>query len=307
MAKRKPTSQSITFEQLEERAERGSLSKEELRDYFHEDEANSQAFAPAVKLNRDLVDLQRKRPSPQAILELLLKAQTNAATPTSETARPTKNFRKGRAGSSVLERARAAAAKAQLKVLSEGDSWFNLPFWYPPTAIDVLDETLDMGRIARWSAEIAVMVAEKQYRVGLKAGIYRHFLFSGGGNDVLGAIPTYVKKRNAAGTDPANPASFVKSTFGGKVAEIVGHYRTLAGDVRAMTDPDATLYVHGYANAIPKPNGKYLGRPLADLGFDPTSALAKGIVAHMVKVFNTAMIGFAASQSRVVYVDMRHA
>lgn len=209
--------------------------------------------------------------------------------------------------SKVLAKAKAKAATAQLKVLSEGDSWFNLPFWYPPTAIDILDETFDIGRVAKWGDEMADMVKDKQYLQPLKSGLYRHFLFSGGGNDVLGGIPNYVKKKTAAGTDPNVPSSFIKPSFATKVKEIIAHYKTLAADVRTHTEPDSVLYVHGYGHAIPKPGGKYLGKPLASLGFDPASALAKGIVVEMVHIFNEALMAFAASQSRVVYVDMRPA
>jgi hypothetical protein len=308
MAKASKVERKISFAALKKSALAGELSKKDLALYFLPEESASEPTAPAAKLNPETVTTTGRPPTTAQVTDVLLQAQAKLAEQEAEAGRSAKpKLEASKPESKVIAKARAKAAKAKLKVLSEGDSWFNLPFWYPPTAIDVLDETYDMGRVAKWGDEISDMVREKQYLQPLKAGLYRHFLFSGGGNDVLGGISLYVKKRTAAGTDPNIPASFVKSAFASKVKEIIGHYRTLAADVRAHTEPDAVLYVHGYGHAIPKAGGKYIGKPLAQLGFDPASALAKGIVVEMVRAFNAALMAFAASQARVVYVDMRAA
>ena len=200
--------------------------------------------------------------------------------------------------------------RAAGKVLTEGDSWFNLPdilFGYPKDAVDILRQTHNLLNIALWRAEIEDMVAEKQYLQPLGAGTFRHFLFSGGGNDVLGSIEKYVSPRNAGDTNPANAPNYVKPNFATKVRSIIRLYETLSDDVRGEVGSSVTLYVHGYANAIPVKGGKYLGKPLEAKGFNPSTVgpLATAIVAHMVGMFNTALKNFAASRANIVYVDMR--
>jgi lysophospholipase L1-like esterase len=99
----------------------------------------------------------------------------------------------------------------------------------------------------------------------------------------------------------------VKSSFAGKVKDIIAGYEEVAKDVKKAGDSKTVLYIHGYANAIPKQNGRYLGRRLEALGFDPSTVapLAKAIVAHMVGAFNTALQSFASTHANVVYVDLR--
>jgi hypothetical protein len=199
------------------------------------------------------------------------------------------------------------AAAAPIKVLVEGDSWFNLPdFIYPKDAIDVLRRIHNVVSVAKWGDTIENMVAQKQYVQKLRSGNFRHFLFSGGGNDVLGSIGTYVKPRTHGDRDPANAPNYVKPSFKTKVRAIIRLYETLADDVWSE-EPRAILYVHGYANAIPVKGRRYLGKPLEVLGFDPSRVgeLATAIVAHMVGMFNKALKDFAASRGNIVYVDLR--
>lgn len=300
MATKRLQSPPIRFAELRKRCKTASLSEQKLRDYFQPDDENSKPFAPALKLNTELVELGCARPSPRTIAKLYAEA-TLAATPA-----PDLTARRKR----VAEARRApASARARLKLLAEGDSWFNLPLWYPPTSLDFLAADFDVRSIAMWGDELEAMVAAKQYRQPLRSGQFRHFLFSGGGNDVLGSIPTYVKRRRPGDTDPAHAPDYIKPTFSQKIGQMIGLYRTLAADVRDATGGRTVLYVHGYANAIPVKDQKYLGKPLAELGFDPVQheLLCKAVVAHMVGMFNTALQSFAQSTAQVVYVDLRPA
>ena len=292
----------ITYAELKKRCEKADLSAAELRAYFAEDLANSKAFQPAVKVDETNVDMSgSKKPTPKQVAELYRQA-TRTPKKTVEGAAPTLPAK------SLTAKAKGMAKSLKAtdaRVLGEGDSWFNLPaVIYPPTALDVLADTHDVNSIAKWGDELDQMVAAKQYLQPLKSGAFRHFLFSGGGNDVLGSIPKYVKRHQAGKTDPAH---YVNADFTAKMDELMKIYGKLADDVKAATKGGTVLYVHGYANGIPRKNGRYIGGPLESLGFGPETALAKGIVKHMVAMFNAALKAFAAGRSNVVYVDVRGA
>lgn len=296
MVSKKTQSPPIKLAELRKRCREASLSEQELTDYFLVDEENSKPFAPALKFNEALVDVGRARPSPRAISRLYAEATRAQAQAPKKPPRLTQTLRKA----------------ARAKLLAEGDSWFNLPdYLYPKTAIDFLgrDYDFNVSNIALWGDELEAMVRVKQYRQPLRSGLFGHFLFSGGGNDVLGSIPAYVKPRKAGDTDPAHAADYIKATFSQKISQMMGFYRTLANDARDATGGRIALYVHGYANAIPKKGGHYLGGPLEMLGFDPVdhAPLCRAIVARMVELFNIALQSFAQSTAHVVYNDLRPA
>lgn len=294
---RASASGQIGFSELKRRGEAGELGKADLRAYFEPDPESSAAFAPAVKLT-DRVDREGKRPRSRAVTQLFLEASEQLASP------------------APVGRKTMAAVAARTKVLAEGDSWFRLPdiFW-PDDMVDVLRKTYDVPFLAMWGHEIGDMVTahKNNYLVPLRSGLYRHFMFSGGGNDVLASIDEHVKRFGSAGTSPDNAASYIKASFGGAVATVIGHYRTLAGQVRSVTDPRPILYVHGYAHARPLAGGQYLGSKFSVLRFDPESSLARRIVATMVDRFNVELKAFASAQNaahpshKVVYVNLRPA
>jgi lysophospholipase L1-like esterase len=285
----------ITLADLRKRAREGDLTEKELRAYFEVDEERSEPFAPAIRLKYARVDTGGKQLSPEKAGDLYYLA-TEAP---KEKATRTRSRRTGKSARSL----RAAAAST--KVLAEGDSWFNLPdFLFPKDAIDVLRQTHNLSSVAKWGDTMENMLQQRQYVQKLQSGNFRHFLFSGGGNDVLGSIGAYVKPCTPGDTNSANAPNYVKPSFATKVSSIITKYGTLADEAR-QAEPLVVLYVHGYANAIPVKGKKYLGKPLEALGFNPSGSLAAAIVAHMVGIFNTALKDFAASRAGVVYVDLR--
>ena len=195
---------------MKKRIGKGDLTDKELRSYFEIDEDNSEAFAPALKLNYARVDTGGKELSPEETAKLYEQAMAK---------RPAEP--------------RLEGAGPAIKVLAEGDSWFNLPdLLYPKDAIDILSRTHNVVSVAKWGDTVENMLAQKQYVAEAEVGNFRHFLFSGGGNDVLGSIGMYVKTRKPGDTDPANAPGYVKASFSTKVKGIISGYETLANDVR---------------------------------------------------------------------------
>lgn len=297
----------VLFSDLRRRAISGDLTGRELRGYFAPDDAKTKPFVPAFKLT-NLVDKEGKRPTARTVTQLYFAAEGGAMPPLGEVTRSRGDPRS------------TTAAAAKMRVLAEGDSWFRLPnlSWpisYPDDLVDVLRKTYEIPSVAMWGAEIDDMVTaqKKNYLVPLGSGLYRHFIFSGGGNDVLASVGAHVKRRDAPGTNPVDADTFIKASFNGAVGQVIGHYETLSGHVRSVINPKATLYVHGYGHARPRQGGDYIGSKLQALGFDPTSSLARKIVAAMVDRFNVRLKSFVTVQNaahpdyQIVYVNLRPA
>jgi hypothetical protein len=280
----------ISLEELKTRAAAGLLAKEAQRLYFKPDREKSKAFSPALRLNANLVDTGGRTVATEEVADIIKLAV--------------------KAENARLIAGASTEPSLRLKLLGEGDSWFRLPMWpWPPTAIDILcqdyEQYYEVLNLAMWGDTIEEMIQAKEYEKLLRSGRYRHFLFSGGGNDVLGSIRDYVKTRTSGDTDPSNAPCYVRPKYKKKIEEIIAQYAIIADQVKAWAPTGSILYVHGYANAIPRRNGQFLGTPLASRGFDPVGPLAKAIIAHMVGLFNRALESFAAGKANVVYVDLR--
>ena len=167
--------------------------------------------------------------------------------------------------------------------------------------------THNVVSVAKWGDTVENMLAQKQYVQKLEPGNFRHFLFSGGGNDVLGSISTFVKTRKPGDTDPANAPGYVKPSFATKVKSIMADYETLADDVRRAAGSRTVLYVHGYANAIPVKNGSISAgrwRLSASIRRSPGRWRRRSSRTWSA-MFNAALKTFAASRANIVYVDLR--
>ena len=309
MAKARGKAPEISYADLRKRAAAGALTDREIETYFEIDEKAGTPFRPVVKLDRAYVKVEGKAPPREEVNDLLAEAER--ARKAKARTREVVLSARTRLPVDVREKLAAAAASRRVKtrILAEGDSWFDLPpVIKPKDAMDFLDETHDIENVAKWGDTLQNMVARKQYVQKLSAGTFGFFFFSGGGNDVLDSIGRYVSRRNPGDTDPGNAPGYVKATFRTKVRDILSSYRTVISEVKAIPAADnVTMFVHGYANAIPLKGKASLGRPLEQLGFDPSTVgpLGRAIVAHMVGMFNEGLRDLAASQSRIVYIDLR--
>jgi lysophospholipase L1-like esterase len=320
----KEKSSRITLAELRQLAIDGKLSAKALQRYFEIDQKARKSLGPVLRINKKTVDLGADRISPREVAQLLNRAINMAAgakPPAVEdalTLAPT-SAAPSAGGPVSMKKFKATAAK--VRIYPEGDSWFNLPDFpvpslfppgikiYPPDCVDVLDKTFEAKAnfTAIWGDELGNMVKEKQYLQKLKGGNFRHFLVSGGGNDILQDIESNILSRKAGDTNPATVAKYVAPGFDDRIKKLIKLYKTIRDEVTAKVNVEVIMYVHGYANAPPIPGGEYLGVPLKGRNFDPVKvpAMAQAMVAELVRRFNVALAAFAASHSRVVYVDMR--
>lgn len=200
-------------------------------------------------------------------------------------------------------RARMAAGDRRPVLVSEGDSWFQ----FPMLLSDVIDQLAEGYNI--WSVDAAgdtlqnMVFDNAEYLAALRqhAGSARAFLFSGGGNDVVGADVqgNPVVARMVRGFEAGKPAEWYIATAEAnqKFAMIEDSYRKVL-DTVAREFPDLPVVCHGYGYAIPggAPGDtrhpgwaavdKWLGAPMRErLGIrDPS--LQRAIVRLLIDRFN---------------------
>ncbi len=196
-----------------------------------------------------------------------------------------------------------------VRLCGEGDSWINLLSrfsFYPRTFFDFLGETWPSRNIGFPGDEFLQILAAKQYKGPLQSGLYRVFVFSGGGNDVIGGggLKALIKPRPAGGGS-ASPADHVETA---KVAAVMANleagYNTIAREV-AVWMPGGLMLIHGYDYVLPRKNGPWLGKPLAERGFAHDDPLAAAIIRHLLDRFHDTLARVQRANAHVRLVDLR--
>jgi hypothetical protein len=241
--------ETITLEQLEEKMADPNTPVEELHPYLIRSDDKSRAFAPAFAPNPELVEL----PKPDNLTE--------------------EEFLSGIASDWANDLARSRRKRAFLEssgdtarpvLVSEGDSWFQFPFFLK----DVIDQLGANYRI--WSADAAGdtlqnMVFDKpEYPKALDAqrNHFKAFLFSGAGNDIVGddgkGGSVLEKIVLAFSKDQAEAVWYVTNDhFEEKLAFVEKAYRAVLDHMKENY-PGRPVLLHGYDYALP---GGYHGDP----------------------------------------------
>ena len=222
-----------------------TTTEKELRQYFIVDSDFSRPFAPSIMVDPSRVEVAKAADALEGAMAM------DFANSLCRHRRKRKfQFRK------VLGDRRQV-------LVSEGDSWFQFPIFLE----DVIDQVLPDYNI--WSVEAAGdtlqnMVldnAEYMRALGIHRGEVRAFLFSGGGNDIVGEdaegrpiVPQLLKPFEAG-----RPPEWYLDTdaFAAKLLFVEDCYRKVILNV--ITEyPDLPIICHGYDHAIP---GGFPGDP----------------------------------------------
>ena len=157
------------FHAVVEKVQRGTITDKEIAQYFVAQPNPQKPFDFTVGLNRAAVDFQGVEKSSKSADALAQDAAISRD-----------------------RQARAAAPtgfQRKSPIIAEGDSWFRLPnVIMPPTLIDLLqqDDGYAITNMAHWGDTLAEMAQAGQFWPPLVSGQADTFLFSAGGNDVLG-------------------------------------------------------------------------------------------------------------------------
>ncbi len=239
-----------------------TVSDEEIAKYLLEDRDAPPAFAPRVIINPELVDDQG----------LEADAAMTSLNAWSKRRRQRKYRRKIEDGWTGL------------KVVSEGDSWFQYPFLIRDT-IDHLFDDYAIFSLGAAGDLVSAMLAQDEILDAIRAENPHVFMLSGGGNDLLGdgRLATALHP-----FDPArNPEDYPNHNFAARLNEVLGIMRQIFTSLTAEF-PSLKILCHGYDYAIPD-RGKWLGRPMADLGIEDTG-LQAAIVRVMINRFNAGLV-----------------
>jgi len=255
-----------------------TVDERSLRPYVRVDEASSRAFKPAIAPNWERVE-------PARLEANVAMAAFNRAS---------------RLRRELRYRARIAGGWKGLRLVSEGDSWFQ----YPVLLTDVIDHLSDHYAVLSLDAagaELSDMVANDELTATVVAEEPDAVLVSGGGNDLLGegrlatALHPYAPGRR--------PEDYPNDTFAATLDSVLGRFRTWFNRL-ATQAPGIAVLCHGYDWAIPNAQ-RWLGAPLQTLGIvEPT--LQQAIVRVMIDRFNVRLEALARELGPAVrYVDCR--
>lgn len=273
----------ITLEELSVKMADPNTKPEDLKRYFREDEAASDAFAPAIGLNPETVHIpDTAEAATRSALAL------NGANWLSRRDRQHRFFQ--------------LLSKGDYKgpiVVEDGDSWFQYPILLWDT-IDVLMEEFAVFSLSAGGDTLQNMASRAEYRKALEQTRATILLLSGGGNDLVadGNLARHLRK-----FDPALAANdYLLPSFDALVTESLRHFDRIYRDVAARF-PKVRILCHGYDYAVPS-KGKWLGKPMIANGIKDAGLQGKIAVAMMNR-FNEAMAGLANRHPHVTYLDMR--
>ena len=212
-----------------------------------------------------------------------------------------------------------ARANRPLRMMAEGDSWFN----YPPFPVNgglvkrlarflgvpILD-------LSKAGDEVRNMLGVEQRKLiarhltaGTPSGGYPWdcFLFSGGGNDIVGnPMALWIQPYVPAAT----PAQLINQPrFSAALAIVRAGYEDLIA-LRDRLSPNTELVFHAYDYAIPDGRGVCGYGPWLWPSFElhgyPTTAVAVPVVKEMLRQFAAMMRQLEASHQRITYVETQN-
>ncbi len=204
------------------------------------------------------------------------------------------------------------------KVCAEGDSWINIlwPFssigGYQASFFDIIQKskrytTLDLA----WPGDtLKSIVTKKEYQQPLQSKTYDYFIFSAAGNDVLGgkALKNILKPRSEI--NPSEPVeSWINEAKADKAYGFVRQsYKAIADEVDKWSEGKTKMFIHGYDYPVPRFNGKWLGKPLAERGYDliADAALIEKLMHYVVNRLYSDLGKVSASFNGVILLDLRN-
>jgi hypothetical protein len=230
--------------------------------------------------------------------------------------------RRGATNVPAGSRARPATARKvvtdPLRVLAEGDSWFDYPVpFFGGSIIPRLQKRLGLPilNLADAGDEVRFMLGVEQreklfkhLQEGNPAGVHWDvLLFSGGGNDIV-SDPMVLWIRDFSSNTP--PANHIHQARLQAALDIVrAGYEDLI-EMRDRLSPDTTLILHAYDFAIPDGRGICnLGpwlKPTFDFRKFPTRAVAFEVVKAMLMQFAAMLNSIAAAHSKVAVIDSQN-
>lgn len=267
---------TIDARKLEQMLLDENVPDEALRPYLMESMQDSNPFQPVVEVNPDRVEV----------------GLTEAAVALSSLN-----------GIARWRRHRRYRRKVRdwegLRIVSEGDSWFQYPFLLTDV-IDWLSEPYAVFSLDAAGDLIADMVRQGELITAVVSERPDVVLLSGGGNDLLGGANL---ARAVLPFEPGRPPEdYLSAGFDANLGAVLAGY-TILFERLARIAPHTPVMCHVYDHAVPN-QGRWLGQPLAMIGVvDPM--LQRAIVRCIVDRFHVALGELAGRFPQVRLIDTR--
>lgn len=256
----------ITLTELRAMMRDLDVSDEEIAEYLELDSNDASAFAPSIRINSAVVDDEGLE------ADVAMRA-FNAW----DKRRRQRKYRK-----------KIEAGWNGLRIVSEGDSWFQYPFLLK----DVIDHLFDDYAIYSLGAAgdlVSDMLDQDEILGAIREQRPHVMLISGGGNDLLGdgrvktALHPFKTGRDAK--------DYLNTQFDARLDGVLDVYRTIFQQV-TREFPSLKIICHGYDYAQPA-KGKWLGRPMSELKITDEK-LQADIVKVMIDRFNQGLVDLAS-------------
>ena len=278
-----PAAGRIDLETLHKKLADPKTSEAALRKYFLVDEGRSGPFTPQLALNPATVNVP-PTPDGAARGDMAINSANWWC----------------RMRRTALFNTRIAEGYKGPIIVSEGDSWFQ----YPIILDDVIDQLIAKGYAIRsldaGGDTLDNMIRSGEYLDGLRQTGASVFLFSAGGNDVLGGGNIASVLRDY---DPAlTAAQHILPAFQGLLDGAIAGYDKILRNVEALPGDILTL-CHGYDKPLPN-KGKWIGLPMETRGIKNRD-VQREIAGVMIDRFNAALAKLIGGFANARYLDMR--
>ena len=190
--------------------------------------------------------------------------------------------------------------KDRIRVVAEGDSWFQHP---GRNVLDVVDQLFNHYNIFSLAAAgdvLSRMVRANDYIPAVKQEQARVLLISGGGNDLLGRLDSVL----VAAGDNKDPRSYFGTEFVRRLNNLANLYRAVLSTASTELPDDVIIVTHGYDYVVPLSGGPWLGPKLAAKGLRSTQ-LQREAIHFIIDSFNDMLRRVARDFPRVYVVDLR--
>jgi len=185
--------------------------------------------------------------------------------------------------------ARIASGWRGLRIVSEGDSWFQFPLLLEDI-IDHLAARHAVFSLGKGGDTLSTIYAERHAEIfpALEQVQPHCFLISGGGNDMVrdGGLAALVREL----MDSVGPEDHLHENLEDFIADLLRCYRLLFEEI-AQHWPKLPILFHGYDRPIPR-DDIWLGQPLAHRGIQD-AAMQRAVIAAIMDRYNEALAELA--------------
>lgn len=192
----------------------------------------------------------------------------------------------------------------RIRVVADGDSWFDLPEFFRRRAIaDIIQTKPDyrMVNVAQWGRTLKKIVQKRLYDGPIAREQPHYFMFTAGGNDLQDALARGVLlSRYVNGQSP----DAYLLTQGQKLLNYIRDQHVKVFTRMAQLYPNMRILCHGYD--YPRPTlrgGRYIGRYLLALGFPP--AEMKPVTDFILQSLSEAIKHAAAACPNAEFIDLK--